>query len=128
MSNLTYRNSQGELVDLSTVAASRFKNEFGSIFEKATHGGAVAITKHDTPRAVLISYEEFKALVRARSPALEDLNSQFDRLLARMQTPAAKKGAAAAFDSSPEELGRTALRGAAPASAQRKRTATRRAR
>jgi antitoxin Phd len=128
MSNLTYRNSQGELVDLSTVAASRFKNEFGSIFEKATHGGAVAITKHDTPKAVLISYDEFKALVRARSPALEDLNSQFDELLARMQTPAAKKAVAEAFDASPEVLGRAARQAAGAAATKAKRAAGRRAR
>lgn len=50
MSGLTYRNSDGELVDVPTVAATRFKNEFGAIFEQATVRGAVAITKHNTPR------------------------------------------------------------------------------
>lgn len=39
MATLTFRNSQGELVEISTVAASRFKNEFGAIFEKAALGG-----------------------------------------------------------------------------------------
>jgi len=53
MSTLTFRNSQGALVDIPTVAATKVKNEFGAILEKAVHGGAVAITRHDKPKAVL---------------------------------------------------------------------------
>jgi prevent-host-death family protein len=59
MSALTLRNSHGELVDIATVAASKLENKFGAIFEKVALGQPVAITKHDTPKAVLISYEEF---------------------------------------------------------------------
>ena len=113
MSTLTYRNSRGELVDIPAVAASRFKNEFGVILEKAALGGAVAITKHDTPKAVLLSYAEFESLVKSRSAALDDLSAQFDGLLARMQTPKARKGMAAAFDASPARLGRAAVKAAA---------------
>ncbi|MGH8625909.1 MAG: type II toxin-antitoxin system prevent-host-death family antitoxin [Gammaproteobacteria bacterium] len=110
MSKLTFRNSRGELVDIPTVAATRFKNEFGSIFEKAALGGAVAITKHDAPKAVLLSYAEFESLVKSRSPALDDLSAQFDGLLARMQTPKARQGMTAAFNASPAELGRAAVK------------------
>jgi antitoxin Phd len=113
MSSLTYRNRQGELVDLTSVAASRFKNEFGAIFEQAALGGAVAITKHDAPKAVLLSYAEFESLVKARSSALDELSGEFDELLVRMQTPRARKGMAAAFDASPAELGRAAVEAAA---------------
>ncbi len=113
MSTLTFRNSRGELVDLPTVAASRFKNEFGAIFEQAALGGAVAITKHDAPKAVLLSYAEFESLVKSRSPALDDLSAQFDGLLARMQSPRARRGMAAAFDASPARLGRAAVKAAA---------------
>lgn len=107
---LKFRNAQGELVDVPTVGAARFKNEFGAIFEKAALGGAVAITKHDSPKAVLISYEEFQALVRARSPGLDDLGSRFDALLEGMQAPKVKAGMAAAFDASPAKLGRAAAK------------------
>jgi prevent-host-death family protein len=113
MSTLTFRNSRGELVDLPTVAASRFKNEFGAIFEQAALGGAVAITKHDAPKAVLVSYAEFEALVKARTPTLKDLNAQFDGLLARMQSTRVRKGMAAAFDASPARLGRAAVKATA---------------
>ncbi|CAM9909209.1 unnamed protein product [Phaeothamnion confervicola] len=109
---LTFRNSLGELVDLPAVAATRLKNEFGSVLEQALRSGAVAITRHDTPKAVLMAYEEFQALVRDRAPSLHDLHADYDVLLARMQTPAAKRGMAAAFDASPAQLGRAAVKAA----------------
>jgi prevent-host-death family protein len=112
MSTLSFRNSEGELVDVPTVAATRFKNEFGAMFEQAALGGAVAITKHNTPKAVLLSYAEFEALTRASSPVLDELTEEFDALLARMQTPSAKSGMAAAFDATPEQLGRAAVKAA----------------
>ena len=112
MSALTFRNKLGELVDIRSVPATRLKNEFGTIFEQAVRSGAVAITKHDTARAILISVEEFEALVGERSRSLDALSGQFEGLLARMQTPAAKKGIAAAFRASPKALGRAAVKAA----------------
>ncbi len=112
MSKLTYRNSQGELVDMAVVAATKVKHEFGTILEKATHGGAVAITRHDVPKAVLLSYEEFVSLVKDRAPQLDDLSTEFDALLTRMQTAKAKQGMADAFKASPSQLGRAAVNAA----------------
>ncbi|MGB8390151.1 type II toxin-antitoxin system prevent-host-death family antitoxin [Mycobacterium sp.] len=112
MSTVTFRNRDGKLVDIPTVAASRLKNEFGTVFEQATLGGAVIITKHDTPKAVLLSYAEFEALTKSATPALNDLSERFDELLATMQTPKAKGGVAAAFDATPEELGAAAVKAA----------------
>src|SRR5258708_35724734 len=94
---LKFRNAQGELVDIPKVAATRFKNEFGAIFEQAALGGAVAITKHDSPKAVLISYDEFQALVRARTPGLDDLGARFGALLHIMQAHHAQNGEAAVY-------------------------------
>lgn len=112
MSTLTFRNSQGTLVDIPTVAATLAKNEFGAILEKAAHGGAVAITRHDTVKAVLLSCEEFDSLVQARSRSLDNLGAEFDDLLDRMQSPTARKGMDAAFNASPAELGRAAVKAA----------------
>ena len=112
MSALNFRNKRGELVELRSVPATRLKNEFGTIFEQAVRGGAVAITKHDTARAILISLEEFEALAGERQRSLDALNGQFEGLLARMQTPKAKKGIAAAFNASPKALGRAAVKAA----------------
>ena len=117
MSTLTFRNRLGELVDVPSVAATRLKNEFGAVMEQVARG-AVAITRHDAPKAVLVSYEEFQALVNGRAQSLSELDGEFDALLARMQTPKAKKGVEAAFKASPAELGRAA---AARLAAPRKR-------
>ena len=112
MSTVTFRNRDGKLVDVPVVAASRVKNEFGRVFEQAALGGAVVITKHDTPRAVLLSYAEFEALTKSATPVLDDLSERFDALLATMQTPEAKAGVAAAFNATPQELGATAVKAA----------------
>jgi prevent-host-death family protein len=112
MATLTFKNSRGELVDVPTVAATRVKNEFGQILEQATRTGAVAITRHDTTKAVLLSVTEFESLVSARSRTLEALSNDFDELLAGMQTQKSRKGMRAAFSASPAQLGRAAVKGA----------------
>lgn len=112
MSTVPFRNRDGKLVDAPVVAASRLKNEFGAVFEQAAVNGAVVITKHDTPKAVLLSYAEFEALTASATPVLDDLSERFDQLLATMQTSEAKAGVAAAFDATPEELGATAVKAA----------------
>jgi antitoxin Phd len=114
MTTLSFRNRDGELVDVPSVPATRFKNEFGAVFEQAAQTGAVAITKHNTPKAVLLSYAEFEALTRAGSPVLNELTDEFDALLERMQTREAKAGVAAAFDASPADLGHAAMQAARP--------------
>lgn len=107
---LNYRNSRGELVDIPAVAATRLKNAFGAVLEQAQRGGAVAITRHDAPKAVLVSYDEFQALTRDHTPSLHALSVEYDVLLARMQTPAARKGMADAFNAPPAALGRAAVK------------------
>ena len=109
-STLKFRNAHGDLVDLAKVPATRFKNEFAAMFEQAALGKPVAITKHDTPKAVLISYEEFQALMRARSAALQELEAHFDAVLQSMQRPKAKAGMAAAFDAPPGKVARAAMK------------------
>lgn len=72
----------------------------------------MAITRHDTPKAVLLSYNEFESLVQTRSRSLDNLGTEFDEFLARMQTPKAKKAMQAAFNASPAKLGRAAVKAA----------------
>ena len=108
----TFRNRRGDLVDMHAVPATRLKNELAGILDLAAREGAVAITRHDALRAVIVSIEEFDSLVAARTQTLDDLGAQFDGLLAGMQSAAAKKGMQAAFDATPEALGRAALRAA----------------
>lgn len=100
MSVTTFRNRLGNLVDIPTITASDAKNRFGAILDKATQGGAVAITRHDATRAMLISIEEFQSLVSSRQASLTSLSAEFDALLEQMQAPAHRKGAQKAFSAS----------------------------
>jgi PHD/YefM family antitoxin component YafN of YafNO toxin-antitoxin module len=79
------------------------------MLEMVIQGGVVVITKHDAPKAVLLSVDEFNALAHAPSLKLDALSGQFDALLARMQTPKARAGMKAAFAASPKQLGRAAV-------------------
>ena len=108
-----FRNARGELVEVEAVAATRLKNEPGTIIEKVITGGAVAITRHDAPKAVLLSYDDYVSLARAREPSLGALAAEFDSLLASMQAPGARKAVASAFDATPAQLGAAAVREAA---------------
>lgn len=92
-----------------SITATVAKNEFGRVLETVMHGGVVVITKHDAPKAVLISIDEFNALSRASETQLDTLSHQFDALLDRMQTPKARRGMKAAFDASPAQLGKAAV-------------------
>ena len=108
----SFRNRLGELVEIPEVAASHAKNSFGELLDRVAMAGAVAITRHDTPKAVLLSYEEFESLSSARSETLDALSAKFEGLLERLQTPAARDGLNAAFHATPEELGRAAAEAA----------------
>ncbi|SPE35237.1 conserved hypothetical protein [Candidatus Sulfopaludibacter sp. SbA3] len=100
------RRQRGEAF---SVTATEAKNDFGRILEAATRGGTVLITKHDIPKAVMISVEQFDVLSRAGQVKLDTLSGEFDALLARMQTAKARTGMAAAFNASPRQMGKAAV-------------------
>jgi len=91
------------------VTATEAKNRFGPLLEKAIQGRSVVITKHDTPKAVLLSIAEFELLVRSKQPSLDTLTNEFDSLLARMQTASSRNALKSAFGTAPAELGRLAV-------------------
>ena len=105
----TFRNSRGEALTPSSVSASEAKTEFARVLEMAIQGRAVVITKHDAPKAVLISVENFNALSGAAQTKLDTLSREFDALLARMQTSKARRGMKAAFAASGKRLGQAAV-------------------
>jgi prevent-host-death family protein len=106
-----FRNRRGEQVEPRSFSASDAKNHFGRVLETALADGVVMITKHDAVKAVLVSAEEFTALIGAREPALDTLSREFDRLLARMQTPKSRAGMKSAFAATPKQLGQAAVEG-----------------
>ena len=104
-----FRNRRGEPVEASSVTATDAKKQFGRVLEMVLRGGAVVITKHDAPKAILLSMDEFNALTRTTETKLDSLSADFDAMLARMQTPRARSGMRAAFGASPKALGRAAV-------------------
>lgn len=99
-----------ELGDVTTVSASDAKNQFGQLLDAAIRDGAVVITKHDAPRAILLSIEEYEAMKQTKR--LESLSAEFDATYARMQQPGMASKMAAAFNSPPRDLGATAVKAA----------------
>jgi antitoxin Phd len=104
-----FRNRKTQWVEPQSVSATVAKNEFGRVLDMVIGGGRVFITKHDSPKAVLLSVDEFDALSSATKFRLDTLREEFDGLLARMQTPQARRGMQAAFEASGEELGKAAV-------------------
>ncbi len=96
----------------ASFTATQAKNEFGHLLEKAMQGDIVVITKHDTPKAVLISMDEFIALSGSHELKMNTLSAEFDSMLARMQGSSARNAMDAAFHAKPKDLGRTALNAA----------------
>jgi len=94
-----------------SVPATDAKNEFGSILETAVQNGAVVITKHDVPKAVLVSVERVSDLLAKHEPDLQALAREFDELVARMRTPKARAAARGLFAATAEQLGEAALAG-----------------
>jgi antitoxin Phd len=106
-SALAIRNLRGEAP--IQITATEAKNKLGEVLDAVMQGGIVLITRHETPRAVLLSMEEFHSLSRASESRLDALTGEFDELLARMQTPEARAGMKAAYRASPERLGKAAV-------------------
>jgi antitoxin Phd len=104
-----YRNRRGEQVEAASITATEAKKQFGRVLELVLRGGAVVITKHDAPKAVVLSMEEFHALTRPGASPLDTLTGEFDAMLARMQKPRARAAMKAAFAASAKELGKAAV-------------------
>jgi prevent-host-death family protein len=108
-----YRNRRGEKVIPEVFTATDAKKDFGRALDVAARGGLVVVTKHDDAKAVLLSVEEFNALVEPDARRLDQLRHEFDLLLVEMQKPSAKAAIKAAFNASSQALGKAAVSAAA---------------
>ena len=105
----SYRVSLSIPAAPASFTATVAKKEFGRLLEIVLRGGRVVITKHDAPKAVVLSMDEFNALTGATERTLETLRGHFDAVLAGMQTPRTRAGMQAAFEASPRDVGRAAV-------------------
>lgn len=105
----TFQGQRAAHGNTATFTATEAKNGFGRVFEKAIQGYMVIITKHDAPKAVLMSIDEFNSLSRVPESKIDTLTAQFDSLLAGMQGPRARRAMDDAFHAGSKQLGRAAV-------------------
>jgi|GEM_PF-671268 len=107
-----YRSSSQpplKVQELPPVAATMLKNSTADVLDQVAAQGAVAITRHDKPRAILLSVEQYERLTGAESNLLDELYEEYSGLLEEMQSPEQKAAAKRAFNATPEELGKAAV-------------------
>ena len=109
-SNHTPSTPAPRVAEMPTISATELKNATADVFEQVAARRAVAITRHEKRRAVLLSVEEYEALTGQQNPDwLEKLHEEYRGLLDRMQGPEQRAAAERAFNATPEELGEAAL-------------------
>lgn len=103
-------NPSPRVADMPAISATELKNATADVFEQVASRRAVAITRHDKPRAVLLSVEQYEALTGEQKPDwLEKLHVEYRGMLDRMQGPEQRAAAEKLFNATPEELGEAAL-------------------
>jgi prevent-host-death family protein len=108
----TPRGFSPRIQELPTVTATELKHSTADVLDQVSGGKAVAVTRHDKPRAVLISVEQYQELTGGDGDWLARLHEEYRGMLDRMQTPEQKEAALRLFAATPEELGAAAVRGA----------------
>lgn len=104
-----FYNRRGERVIPTPFTATDAKKEFGRALDIAVQGGLVVVTKHDDAKAVMLSVDEFNALVEPAACRLDELRREFDVMLGQMQEPRVKAAMVAAFGAAPDALGKAAV-------------------
>ena len=97
----------------ASVSATEAKNEFSRVLETALRDGAVVITRHDAPKAVLLAIDEYQDLLGRSARRLDTVTAEFDALLADLQQPRAQAQLKEAFGADSDELGSAAVEAAA---------------
>jgi prevent-host-death family protein len=91
------------------MTATKVKNQLGQVLDRVMQGETVVIMRHEIPKAAVIPMVEFEKLSRSQEEGLSALSRKYDAMLARMQTPAARRKMKAAFGASPRQLGKAAV-------------------
>ena len=96
------------VADLSEVTASVLKNKFSEVARLAS-SGPLAVSRHNRREFVILTAAQYEELQQSRRAPLESLAAEFDQMVAKMNTPKAKRATAALFTASPKALGKAAM-------------------
>jgi antitoxin Phd len=94
---------------IESFTITEFKERAREVIDLVVEHKAVAILRHKTPEAVLISAKDYVEFMQLRRERLNLLTQRYDQMVARMQTPEAAAGVDALFNATPEDLGRVAV-------------------
>ncbi len=108
----TPRGFSPRVQELPTVTATELKHSTADVLDQVNAGKSLAITRHDKPRAILISIEKYNELTGGEGDWLAGLHEEYRGMLDRMQEPEQKAAAVRLFEATPDELGAAAVRGA----------------
>lgn len=95
------------LAELPDISATVLKNKFSDVARLASRE-PLAITRHNRRDFVILKSEHYDEIQRSRRATLDGLTAEFDQLVARMQTPKAKRAADALFAADAKSLGQAA--------------------
>lgn len=95
--------------EMTPVTATALKNYTADVLDQVRNEGALAITRHNKPQAVLVTYDLYKQWFGEEDPLLADLRREYQGMLEDMQDPVQKEGAERAFHATPEELSLAAV-------------------
>ena len=96
------------VADMSEVSASVLKNKFSEVARLASNG-PLAVSRHNRREFVILTAGQYEELQQSRRAPLESLTAEFDQMVAKMNTPQAKRATAALFSASPKALGKAAV-------------------
>jgi prevent-host-death family protein len=95
-----------QIEELPRRNATQVKNQWSDLVREVRTRGSVAVTRHDKIEMVVIDaakYREMAALVRGaaarQQEILAELSTEFDRRLAALKAPDARRRMAAAMES-----------------------------
>ena len=97
------------VADLSEVSASVLKNKFSEVARLAS-SGPLAVSRHNRREFVILTAGQYEELQQSRRAPLESLTAEFDQMVAKMNTPKAKRATAALFSATSASLGKAALK------------------
>lgn len=96
------------IADLPEITASELKNKFSEV-ARLTARAPLAVSRHNRREFVILTTAQYEELQQSRRAPLENLAAEFDQMVARMNTPKAKRATASLFAASGKALGKAAV-------------------
>lgn len=97
------------VAELPEVTASVLKNKFSEIARLAARE-PVAVSRHKRREFVILTSAQYEEMRESRLAPLAALAVEFDQMVAKMNTPEARRATASLFSASGKALGKAAVK------------------